>query len=452
MGMRYDIAIIGAGPGGYTAAAKAGRLGKSVVLFEKSHLGGTCLNRGCIPTKALLHSAELLGEIKDAGKFGIRVSGAVAEQKGMHSRKNEIVASLRDAIGKLMKAAKVEVVAGKAEITAPGVISCNGTEYEAESIIVAAGSQPAMPPIPGSDRDGVYTSNDLLEGEGKEFGSLVIIGGGVIGVECASIYLNLGCKVTIVEMAEHILPPMEKEIAQRLAMKLKKMGAVIEASCRVQSISGEAGNMSVSYLDKKGNEKTACADAVLMAAGRRAALEGLFGEGVAPELNRGALVADADGRTSIDGLYAIGDAVAGNIQLAHVAAAQGENVIDVICGGKGAVDMSVVPSCVYTCPEIASVGLSQEQAKEQGLDVVVKKLPTGSNGKSLIAGGDSGFVKLVAAADGTLLGAQLVCDRATDMIGELAVAVRLGLKLEDIADTIHPHPTFVEMIGQAAGQ
>ena len=452
MGMRYDIAIIGAGPGGYTAAAKAGRLGKSVVLFEKSHLGGTCLNRGCIPTKALLHSAELLGEIKDAGKFGIRVSGAVAEQKGMHSRKNEIVASLRDAIGKLMKAAKVEVVAGKAEITAPGVISCNGTEYEAESIIVAAGSQPAMPPIPGSDRDGVYTSNDLLEGEGKEFGSLVIIGGGVIGVECASIYLNLGCKVTIVEMAEHILPPMEKEIAQRLAMKLKKMGAVIEASCRVQSISGEAGNMSVSYLDKKGNEKTVCADAVLMAAGRRAALEGLFGEGVAPELNRGALVADADGRTSIDGLYAIGDAVAGNIQLAHVAAAQGENVIDVICGGKGAVDMSVVPSCVYTCPEIASVGLSQEQAKEQGLDVVVKKLPTGSNGKSLIAGGDSGFVKLVAAADGTLLGAQLVCDRATDMIGELAVAVRLGLKLEDIADTIHPHPTFVEMIGQAAGQ
>ena len=338
MGMRYDIAIIGAGPGGYTAAAKAGRLGKSVVLFEKSHLGGTCLNRGCIPTKALLHSAELLGEIKDAGKFGIRVSGAVAEQKGMHSRKNEIVASLRDAIGKLMKAAKVEVVAGKAEITAPGVISCNGTEYEAESIIVAAGSQPAMPPIPGSDRDGVYTSNDLLEGEGKEFGSLVIIGGGVIGVECASIYLNLGCKVTIVEMAEHILPPMEKEIAQRLAMKLKKMGAVIEASCRVQSISGEAVNMSVSYLDKKGNEKTACADAVLMAAGRRAALEGLFGEGVAPELNRGALVADADGRTSIDGLYAIGDAVAGNIQLAHVAAAQGENVIDVICGGKGAVD------------------------------------------------------------------------------------------------------------------
>lgn len=187
-----------------------------------------------------------------------------------------------------------------------------------------------------------------------------------------------------------------------------------------------------------------------MAAGRRAALEGLFGDGVEPEMNRGALVADADGRTSIPGLYVIGDAMAGNIQLAHVAAAQGENVIDVICGGKGAVDMSVVPSCVYTCPEIASVGLSQEQAKEHGIDVVVNKLPTGSNGKSLIAGGDGGFVKLVAAEDGTLLGAQLVCDRATDMIGELAVAVRMGLKLEDVAATIHPHPTFVEMIGQAA--
>lgn len=341
-------------------------------------------------------------------------------------------------------------MAGMAQITAPGVISCNGIEYEAENIIVAAGSQPAMPPIPGSDSSGVYTSNDLLEGSGKEFSSLMIIGGGVIGVECASIYLNLGCKVTIVEMAEHILPPMEKEIAQRLAMKLKKMGAVIEASCKVQSISGEAGSMSVTYLDKKGNEKTACAEAVLMAAGRRAALEGLFGDGVEPEMNRGALVADADGHTSIDGIYAIGDAMAGNVQLAHVAAAQGENVIDVICGGKGAVDMRVVPSCVYTYPEIASVGLSQEQAKEHGIDVVVKKLPTGSNGKSLITGGDGGFVKLVAAEDGTLLGAQLVCDRATDMIGELAVAVRMGLKLEDIAATIHPHPTFVEMIGQAA--
>ena len=448
--MKYDIAVIGSGPGGYTAAAKAGRLGRSVVLFEKSQLGGTCLNRGCIPTKALLHSAELLGDIKDAGRFGIRVGDVAADQQAMHQRKNEIVESLRGAIGKLMKAAKVEVVSGMAQITAPGVISCNGTEYEAENIIVAAGSQPAMPPIPGSDSSGVYTSNDLLEGEGKAFKSLVIIGGGVIGVECASIYLNLGCQVTIVELAEHILPPMEKEIAQRLAMKLKRMGAVLEASCKVQAISGEAGSMSVTYLDKKGKEQVACAEAVLMAAGRRAALEGLFGEGMAPEMSRGALVADADGRTSIPGLYVIGDAMAGNIQLAHVAAAQGENVIDVIGGGRGTVDMKVVPSCVYTCPEIASVGFSQEQAKAQGLAVVVKKLPTGSNGKSLIAGGDGGFVKLVAAEDGTLLGAQLVCDRATDLIGELAVAVRLGLKLEDIAATIHPHPTFVEMIGQAA--
>lgn len=448
--MKYDIAVIGAGPGGYTAAAKAGRLGKSVVLFEKSHLGGTCLNRGCIPTKALLHTAELLGEIKDAERFGIRVSDVAVDQKAMHQRKNEIVDSLRGAIGKLMKAAKVEVVQGAAQVTAPGVITCNGTEYEAENIIVAAGSKPSMPPIPGSDSNGVYTSNDLLEGEGKAFKSLVIIGGGVIGIECASIYLNIGCQVTIVEMAEHILPPMEKEIAQRLAMRLKKMGAVIEASCQVKAISGEAGSMSVTYLDKKGNEKTAEAEAVLMAAGRRAALEGLFGDGVEPEMSRGALVADGDGRTSIDGIYAIGDAVAGNIQLAHVAAAQGENVIDVLCGSRGAVDMGIVPSCVYTYPEIAIVGLSQEQAKEQGIAVAVKKLPTGSNGKSLIAGGDGGFVKLVSAEDGTLLGAQLVCDRATDMIGELAVAVRLGLKLADIAANIHPHPTFVEMLGQAA--
>ncbi len=448
--MNYDVAIIGAGPGGYTAALKAASQGKSVIIFEKSYLGGTCLNRGCIPTKSLLHSAELLGEIQGAEAFGIHVTEAKADEAAMHQRKNEVVATLRQAIAKLLKGAKVQVVEGEAHIEAPHVVSCNGETYQAESIVVATGSEPAIPPIHGSDLPGVYTSNDILEAEGRHFDSLVIVGGGVIGVECATIYLNLGCKVTILEMADHILPPMEKEIAQRLTMKLKKLGAVVETSAKVASISGEPGAMTVSYLDKKGNEKSVEAQGVLIAAGRKAALAGLFGKGLEPELKRGALVADAEGRTGIDGVYVIGDARADNIQLAHVASAQGENIVDTICGSAPAIDMAVVPSCVYTSPELASVGISQDQAKAQGLAVQVHKLPTGSNGKSLISGSDSGFVKLVLAEDNTVLGAQLVCDRATDIVGELALAVKLGLKVEDIAATIHPHPTFVEMVGQAA--
>lgn len=448
--MKFDIAVIGAGPGGYTAAAKAGALGKSVVLFEKSHLGGTCLNRGCIPTKALLHTAELYGELRGAERFGIKAEGMQVDYEVMHARKNEVVESLRGAVAKLLKSTKVQVVEGTAKVTGQGEITCNGEKYEAEHIIIATGSVPAVPPIPGSDLAGVYTSNDLLEGSGKSFDSLIIIGGGVIGVECASIYLNLGCKITIVEMADHILPPMEKEIAQRLTMKLKKLGATVETSCRVQQIAGEAGEMSVTYLDKKGAEQTVVGEAVLMATGRRAAIADLFAESVTPTIERGAIVADANGKTSIDGIYVIGDAVYGNIQLAHVAAAQGENVIDVICGGAPAIDMQVVPSCVYTYPEIASVGLTLDAAKAQGIEAAAKKLPTGTNGKSLIAGGENGFVKLVEAPDGTILGAQLVCDRATDIVGELAVAVKLGLNAQDIAATIHPHPTFVEMVGQIA--
>lgn len=448
--MKYDIAIIGAGPGGYTAALKAAAHGKTVVIFEKSKLGGTCLNRGCIPTKTLLHGAEAYAQAKEAPELGIRVSGVEADFPAMAKKKDQVVDTLRNAIATLLKKAKVEVVEGQAKITAPHVVECNGTAYEAENIVIAAGSQPAMPPIAGADREGVYTSNDLLEGDARAFDSMIVIGGGVIGVEISFICLQLGCPVTILEMADHILPPMEKEIAQRLTMRLKKMGATIETSCQVQSIGGEPEQMTVTYLTKKGQELTVTADGVLMATGRRAALEGLLGPDVALEMNRGAIVADEEGKTSIPGIYVIGDAKAGNIQLAHVAEAQAENVIDVICGEKPAIDMSTVPSCVYTGPEVATVGLSQDQAKAQGIPVKVKKLPTGSNGKSLIAGGDSGFVKLILGQDDTVLGAQLVCHRATDMIGELAIAVRLKLKAADIAATIHPHPTFVEMIGQAA--
>ena len=449
--MNYEIAVIGGGPGGYTAAAKAAKAGFRVVLFERDLLGGTCLNRGCIPTKALIHAAETYSAAAHSEGLGISVQGASYDFAAMHRRKDQVVLTLRQGVEKLMKSSKVTVVSGSAQVTGPGTVSCGGETYGAEHIILASGSKPSMPPIPGIDLPGVYSSNDLLEGEGLNLKSLIVIGGGVIGVESASIYLPLGTKITILEAMDHILPNMDRELAQRLTMSLKKQGAAVEAGASVTAISGTPGAMTVTYRTKKGKECTVTAEGVLVATGRRAETEGLFAPGCAPELERGAVTADAQGRTSIPNLYVIGDARARNIQLAHVAIAQAENVVALIAGKEPPVDEAVVPSCIFTSPEAASVGLTEAEAKAAGHAVRTLKSLTGANGKCLIEGAESGFVKLVADADtGVILGAQLICPRATDLVGELALAVERKLTASELAAVIHAHPTFHEMIASAA--
>ena len=418
--MKFDIAIIGGGPGGYTAAEKAAKAGRSVVLFEKEDLGGTCLNRGCMPTKALLHSAETYAALGHAQDLGVQAQEIHYDFAAMHQRKDQVVATLRQGVEKLMKASKVTVVAGQACIQEAGLVTCQGETYEVGDIIIATGSQVSYPPIPGLRLPGVYNSRDILEGGGQNFASLVIVGGGVVGVECATLYRCLGCEVTVLEAADHILPFMDREIAQRLTMILKKQGVKVEAKASVQKIEGTPGAMTVTYTDKKGAEHTVTAQGVLAAAGRKANLEGLFGPDFSLELDRGGIVGDADGRTSVPHVYVIGDAKARNIQLAHVASAQGENAVAAILGQKPALDLSVVPSCVYTNPEIASVGLTEEGAKAAGIPVKTGKYLTGANGKCLIEGTESGYVKLVTdQATGRILGAQMVCPRATDLVGEL---------------------------------
>ena len=449
--MNFDIAIIGGGPGGYNAAEKAAKLGMQVVLFEKEDLGGTCLNRGCMPTKALIHSAEAYESMLHAESLGIKTGEVTYDFAAMHARKAQVVEELRKGVEKLMKAGKIQVVYGQAQIAGPGVVTCGGETYEVKDIIIATGSKVAYPPIPGIREEGVYNNRDILEGEGKMFQSLIIIGGGVVGVECASIYRALGCEVTVLEAADHILPVMDKEIAQRLTMMLKKRGCKVEAKAMVQKIEGTPGNMTVTYLDKKGKETVVTAEGVLAAAGRCANVDGLFAEGVEIEMFKNAIVGDEVGRTSIPHIYVIGDAKAKNIQLAHVAEAQGANAVAVIAGKEPPIDMSVVPSCVYTNPEIAAVGVTEDQAKAMGIMPKAVKFLTGANGKCLIENTDSGYVKLVTdSANGRILGAQLVCPRATDMIGELALAVQKGITAEGLHAVIHPHPTFTEMISGAA--
>lgn len=433
--MAFDVAIIGGGPGGYTAADEAARRGFSVVLFEADKLGGTCLNRGCIPTKALLHEAEA----------GVRDAAALIEHR------DSVVDTLRTGVEKLMKSRKVEVVAERAQIVSQGCIECAGELYEAAHIIVATGSQPSIPPIPGADLAGVYTSNDLLEGDSPLPASIAIIGGGVIGMELALFFALAGSIVHVLEACERILPPLDREIAQRVAMHAKKRGIAIEASAKVVRIEGEPGAMKVAYENKKGAACEIEAEAVLMATGRRANTAGLFAQDCTPELDRGAVVCDGAGRSSIPGIWAIGDVRANTIQLAHVAEAQARNVVAEIAGKGLAVNEKTVPSCVYLSPEVASVGLTEDEVKDLGIDVVCGKALTGANGKCLIEGSESGYVKLVCnASTHEVLGAQLVCPRATDMVAELALAINLGATAEQLAATIHPHPTVSEMVSEAA--
>ena len=274
----------------------------------------------------------------------------------------------------------------------------------------------------------------------------------MIGLECAAFYAPIGARVVILEAREQLLPGMDCEIAQRLAMQLKKSGVAAHTGAMVQKIEPCGAGLRVTWLDKKGAEQTAEAARVLMATGRRAATAGLFAPGAEPAMERGAIAADEAGRTSVPGLWAIGDCKAGTIQLAHVASAQAENAVAAILGQEPPVDMRVVPTCVYTTPEVASVGLTEEAAKAAGIAVKGLKTPTGANGKSVICGGEGGYAKLVVAQeDGRVLGAQLVCPRATDLIAEMALAIQRGCTAADLTRVIHPHPTVSEILRETAG-
>lgn len=355
---------------------------------------------------------------------------------------------LRAGIEGLFKQKKVDLLCGTGTIVAPGQVSVDGTAYTADHILIATGSVPARPPIPGLEH--ALTSDDLLEGgEQRLFSSLVIIGGGVIGVELASVYSALGCHVTILEAMDRILPNMDREICQNLTMILKKRGVEVYPSSMVSAVEKtEDGTLSVHYTNK-GEEKAAQGEAVLCAIGRRPNTAGLFGEGFTVEMERGRILTDENFQTSVPGIYAVGD-VAARIQLAHVASAQGTACVEKLAGKTSPANLALIPSCIYTSPEIACIGITADEAKAAGRAVKVGKFVMFANGKTVIAGGERGFIKIVADAEtGAVLGAQLMCERATDMISQLTVAVANGLTAEQLLAAVRPHPTFEEGVGEA---
>lgn len=447
--MSWALIVIGGGPGGYTAAIRAAQLGLHTALVERDAVGGTCLNRGCIPTKTLIHAAERYEEMKECVTFGLRAEGVSFDYPAMCARRDQVVSQLRDGVERLLKGNKVDRITGTARILGPGRVQVGEEVLEGTNILIATGSRPALPPVPGLDLPGVLTSDDLLTGD-TLYQRLAIIGGGVIGMEFAGLYQALGVEVTVLEAMDRILPTLDRELSLSLSMLVKKKGVKLCTGARVEKVEQSPDGLICTYTVKDKTE-TVTADAVLVATGRRANTDGLCAPEMDLGLDRGAIPVDDRFQTRIPGIYAIGDTVKGSIQLAHAAAAQGINVVSMLAGREPPMDLSVVPSCVYVRPEMAAVGRTEAQCKEAGIPVKTAKYLTGSNGRSLIADSGRGFIKVVChAQSGVVLGAQLLCERATDLVGEFATAVSRGETLEDMARVIRAHPTFGEAVGEAA--
>ena len=431
-----DLIIIGGGPGGYPAAQIAAAEGLNVVLIERDRLGGTCLNRGCIPTKAMTRVAEVAMTVTDAADYGVETVGcpvSIDYQRATRHR-DEVVTARREGLASTM--ANVNIVIGEAVVdsTEPPTVTAAGTTFTAPRLIVATGASPARLPIEGADL--ALTSDDLTTGSTLPE-SLVVIGGGVIGLEFASIFNALGSKVTIVEFLPEILPPCDAEIAKRLRTALKRRGIDIITDAAVTAL---RPGMEIDY-QRRGKTATLQAEAVLMAVGRRAVVP----RGLNVELNHnGSIKVDPETfETSAKGVYAVGD-VNGICQLAHAATAQAERVM-----GRE-IDLSVIPSAVFTSPEVAMVGKTEKQALESGHDITVGKAMFRSNGKAQAMGETDGLVKVIVDRDNDLLlGAFIVGPHAADLIEELSLAMSSRLPVHEILSSVHAHPTLSETVTAA---
>jgi dihydrolipoamide dehydrogenase len=451
MGGALKIAVIGGGPGGYVAAIRAAQLGADVTLIEGAKLGGTCLNVGCIPTKALLHSAQLLDTIRQGREIGVSAEPEVDFAR-VQKHKERIVKKLTGGVGMLMKANKVAVLNGFASFAGERAVLVRGEDGQArispERIIIATGSKPAAPPVPGIESPRCVDSTGALGFEGVPK-SLAVIGGGVVGVELASIYRSFGARVTVIEAAPEILPLMDSELAGMLRKCFVKRGIEVLVSAKVESIEDGEGAAKVNAL-AGGRYVALDAERVLISTGRCPYTGGLSLDSTGVAHEGGRVIVDESMMTNVPGVYAVGDCI-GGAMLAHVASAQGETAAEHSMGRAAEYDGSTSPSCVYTDPEFASVGLSEDEAKKRGLGYSVGKFPFAANGKALIENGGEGVVKILSdSGSGAILGLHVLGAHATDMIAEGALAIGLKATLGDIVATIHGHPTISEAVREAA--
>ncbi len=452
MSEKTRIAVIGGGPGGYVAAIRAAQLGADVTLIERGKLGGTCLNVGCIPTKALLHTAELYEETKKGAACGVMAEVRLDFTKAQ-AHKDSIVKKLVSGIGGLMAANKIKVIEGEASFTAANKLAVRKSSGEEaltfDKIIIATGSVPMMPPIPGIEaKQCIDSTGALALTEVPK--TLVIVGGGVIGMEMASLYNALGAKVSVIEMMGEILPTMDSELARIARTDLAARDIAIHTNAKVLSIKDSGREALVRVKMPNGSEQDFAGEKVLISVGRKNCNESLKLDKIGVTQERGWIKADEKMQTNVKGVYAIGDCN-GQILLAHVASVQGEIAAENAMGHHAVFDAASNPACVYTSPEFAGVGLTEEQAKERKLDYVVGKFPLAANGRSLIMDGAGGMIKVIAEKrHKEILGVHIVGPRATDLIAEAALAIGLEATLDEVISVIHAHPTVAEAVREAA--
>ena len=445
----FDLIVIGGGPAGYLAAERAGHAGLKVVLFEKNSLGGVCLNEGCIPSKALLNSAKLYEHALHSEKYGVTVEGAKLDQKAVVARRGKVVKTLVSGVGAKMKGAGVTVVKEnaviKGRVEGGFCVTAGDKDYEGAKMIICSGSSAVVPPIPGVRENiggFVVTNREVLElpEVPKNF---VVIGGGVIGLEMVAYYATAGAKVTVVEMLDHIAGPTDREISAMLQKELEKKGVTFLLSHKCLAV--EEGKVIAEAPD--GNKVEIPADKVLLSIGRRANIQGIGLENIGVETNRAGIIVDAQGRTNIDGVFAAGDCN-GHVMLAHTAYREAEVCVNTILGKKDVMRYHANPSVIYTQPEIAACGLTEEEAKAQGVDYEVKKLSMRYSGRFVAEneGGDGLCKILVDKKHRNIIGVHMIGNYSSEIIWGAAEMIELELRVKDAKEIIFPHPTVSEII------
>ena len=447
--MKYDIIVIGSGPGGYVAAIRASQLGKKVAIVEKAELGGVCLNWGCIPTKALLKSAQVFSYCKNAAHYGVAIDGDVKPDfEKIVARSRTVADTMSKGVAFLMKQNNIDILTGFGRLAGEGRVDVEGTLYEADAIILATGARPRQMPFMPIDGQHVISSKEALTLP-RLPQSMIVVGSGAIGSEFACLYASLGVKVTVVEYMPQMMPLEDEEVAKTMERSFRKMRATVLTSTTVKAVRVVDGACEVDIEGKKGAE-TLSAEVVLSAVGIKSNIENIGLEELGIAVERDKIVVDEHYQTSAQGVYAIGDIIA-TPALAHVASAEAIHCVEHICGLQpDAVDYSTIPSCVFTSPEVASVGMTEQQARDKGIDYKVGRFPFTASGKATAAGDRDGFVKLIFDEQERLIGAHMVGATVTEMLGEPTLAKRLGATAHAIAKTIHSHPTMHEGLMEAS--
>ena len=440
----YDLTVIGSGPGGYVAAIHAARMGASVAILEQkdTEWGGTCLNWGCIPTKALIQGAEVFQAVRQAAEFGVLAPEPQVDWPAMQGRKDRVVGGMRKGVQGLLKANGVEMITARGKLAGGTRVSADGRELDARSVLLAPGSAVALPPVPGAE---LGLTSDTILGLDHVPESLIVIGGGVVGMEFAGVFSLLGTKVTVIEMLDQLLAPIDPDVAGRFQQLMVSRGVVFHLGTTVEEIVRVDGRARVRFA---GGEVEA--EQVLVATGRRPNTAGLGLEHLGIAMNRAAVAVDQHLRTNAKGIYAIGDAT-GITMLAHAASYQGEIAVTNALGERRvSADYSAIPACIYTDPEIAYVGQSEAQARANGHDVKVGQFPFSALGRAMLLGETSGLVRVIADGDGYLLGVTIMGPRATDLIAEAALALNVGITAAELSHVVHAHPTLPEAMAEAA--